>query len=146
MHPNGIESFNIHVVEHTIRRVGRVVDEWDARTGIPADSFVLHDYLFPAGFAEYQRGYGGRDMTASLSGAAPTPDTMDLTAHYLARGQRAVAKRAPPLEPVVMVSRAELATHNDAHSVLGAWVATYESDRVYDVTSKFFSSLYLFFI
>ncbi|KAK8112633.1 hypothetical protein PG984_013159 [Apiospora sp. TS-2023a] len=134
VHPGGIESLNIHNVQHTIRRVGRVVDEFDELSGVPADCFVLHDYMFRAGFAEFQRGYGGQDMTPSLSGGH-TPNSLDLAGHYLERGKNAIAKRSPPLEQSAMISKAQLAQHNDANSLLGAWVATYESDKVYDVTS-----------
>lgn len=131
----GIASLDIQLVGHTIRRVGRVVDEFDELTRIPDDCFVLHDYMFRAGWADIRRGYGGRDMTASLRGAH-TPNTVDLAGHYLLRGKNAIAKRAPPIEPAAMVSKAELAAHNDGNGPLGAWVAAYESDKVYDVTSK----------
>ncbi|KAK7999137.1 cytochrome b5 [Apiospora marii] len=129
---SGIGSLNIQLVAHTIRRVGRIVDEFDELTQIPADCFVLHDYMFRAGPVEQRRGYGGRDMTPSLR--AQTPDTVNLAGIYLFRGQNAIAKRAPPLEPVAMISLAELAAHNDADG-LGAWVAAVESDKVYDVTN-----------
>ncbi|KAK7964295.1 hypothetical protein PG988_011269 [Apiospora saccharicola] len=134
VHPGGIESLNIHNVQHTIRRVGRVVDGFDELSGIPADCFVLHDYMFRAGFAEVQRGYGGQDMTPSLS-SGHAPNSLDLAGHYLERGKNAIAKRSPPLEQAAMISKAQLAQHNDANSLLGAWVATYETDKVYDVTS-----------
>ncbi|KAK8079166.1 cytochrome b5-like Heme/Steroid binding domain-containing protein [Apiospora phragmitis] len=133
VHPGGMASLPIAAVQHTIRRVGRVVPEWDGQF-IPADCYALHDFLLRCGLAEYQRGYGGLDMTGSLSGGAHTPDTPDLEERFRARFDSAVAKRQHNLDSKQWVTLAELQAHNDPFSVEGAWVATAESNMVYDVT------------